>query len=208
MLVISAHCYTNATAVTEKPRPRMIHDVYGFPDELFDFAYPAPSHPEVAALAFKTVKPRWVGLDVDSGLNHGTWSVLTHMFPNADVPVRPLSVNASSPSTTTSTRCPSGTLARGSRAHHGQRQVVRNLRLVDWNQPVGRFDSSRFDQAATSLSSRSPGDILKRVDDNDFNLAMPTPDTASRCSTSPHSRPRPATPPDLLVDGRPTGRSQ
>ncbi len=93
ILCISAHWETQGAKVTAMLKPATIHDFYGFPRELFDVQYPAPGSPDLAQQIGKVVKMAAVQPDQSWGLDHGTWSVLKRMFPEADVPVVQLSLD-------------------------------------------------------------------------------------------------------------------
>ncbi|RZU16343.1 4,5-DOPA dioxygenase extradiol [Kribbella rubisoli] len=206
ILVISAHWYTNATAVTAMPRPRTIHDFYGFPQELFDVQYPAPGAPEVAELVADVCKPRWVGQDIDSwGIDHGTWSVLLHAFPDASIPVVQLSLNAFKDfdhhlelGRKLSPLRDEGVLIVGSG------NIVHNLRAVDYRKPDSGYDwALRFDEAARELLEGSPSEVAALDAHPDFAQAVPTPDhflpllyAAGLADDEPF---------DLLVDGHAAG---
>src|SRR6185503_15124340 len=92
-LCISVHWYLAATAVTSMTQPRTIHDFGGFPRELFEFQYPATGNPELAQRVQELLAPIPVDMDLQWGLDHGTWSILCHVFPQADIPVVQLSID-------------------------------------------------------------------------------------------------------------------
>jgi 4,5-DOPA dioxygenase extradiol len=93
ILSVSAHWYLPGTWVTAMDAPRTIHDFGGFPRELYQVAYPAPGDPALASRVQSLLAPLAVGRDTDWGLDHGTWSVLCHVFPEADIPVVQLSID-------------------------------------------------------------------------------------------------------------------
>ena len=93
VLVVSAHWFTKGTHITAMDFPSTIHDFGGFPQELFEVTYPAPGSPDLALEAKKLITSAEVGLDHDWGLDHGAWTVVRHMYPEAKIPVLQLSID-------------------------------------------------------------------------------------------------------------------
>ncbi len=179
VLAVSAHWYIGATAVTAMPRPRTIHDFHGFPPELSRFDYPAPGLPELAEEIAELVKPTQVVPDHDQwGLDHGTWSVLAHLYPEADVPVVQLSIDATKPM---SCHVELGARLAALRDRGvlvlSSGNVVHNLRRLQWNAPNGAFDwNIRFDDAVAQQMADDPSAILRTMEHPDCAAAVPTPD--------------------------------
>jgi 4,5-DOPA dioxygenase extradiol len=141
ILCISAHWETSGTFVTAMEKPATIHDFGGFPQALFDVQYPAPGSPGMAAETQKTIHSALVELDQKWGLDHGCWSVLRHLYPDADVPVLQLSLDYNKPSQDhfdlgkeLAVLRKKGVLIVGSG------NIVHNLRIMDWRRPDSGFE--------------------------------------------------------------------
>ncbi|WP_242392291.1 4,5-DOPA-extradiol-dioxygenase [Anaeromyxobacter oryzisoli] len=179
ILVVSAHWYIDATAVTSMARPRAIHDFFGFPRRLFEVQYPAPGDPELAAEVAEIAKPAHVRLDPESwGIDHGAWSVLVHAFPGADVPVVQLAIHALKPfdyhlelGARLAPLRDRGVLVLASG------NVVHNLHALDWSRSDFGFDwAHRFDDAARAIMTERPAEVGRLRDHPDYARAAPTPD--------------------------------
>src|SRR5690606_19878655 len=179
VLMVSAHWYVPMLAVTAMPRPKTIHDFFGFPKPLFDIQYPAPGLPELAEEVAEVAKPDHVGADVDGwGLDHGTWSVLVHAFPDADIPVVQLSIDLRKP--------PAWHLALGARLAAlrergilvmGSGNVVHNLRAIDWQRGDHGFDwARRFEERARQLMREAPHEVPSLSAHPDYRAAVPITD--------------------------------
>lgn len=179
ILCVSAHWFIQGTAVTAMERPRVIHDFYGFPPELFAFDYPAPGDPEVAREVADVLKPSYVGLDTDSwGLDHGTWSVLAHVFPDTKVPVLQLSLHAGAPFAYHVEMGAALTPLRDRGIFVvASGNVVHNLRRMDRGYGDRGFDwADRFDTHVRDVMTTRPGDLAEVGSHPDCALAVPTPE--------------------------------
>jgi 4,5-DOPA dioxygenase extradiol len=180
VLAISAHWYIPATMVTAVEKPRTIHDFGGFPRELYRVQYPAPGHPELASQLVNLLSPI-VNLDHHWGLDHGTWSVLCHVFPEADIPTIQLSIDETKP--------PAFHYELGKRLAplrdqgiliFGSGNLVHNLHAYAWGQHfVEPMDwAVRFElEARNHLLARVHMPLIEYESmGRDAQLSVPTPD--------------------------------
>jgi 4,5-DOPA dioxygenase extradiol len=180
ILCVSAHWYVNETAVTAMDEPPTIHDFGGFPEELYKVEYPAKGSPQLAARVRDLLAPVETRLDDDWGMDHGSWSVLVHAYPEADVPVIQLSIDRTKPASfhyeLAKRLAPlrdEGVLITASG------NIVHNLRLIEWNnraEPHGwavRFNRQVKDHLLQK--DHAPLIAYEQMGD-DARLAIPTPD--------------------------------
>ncbi|MHB8742928.1 MAG: 4,5-DOPA-extradiol-dioxygenase [Sulfuricaulis sp.] len=180
ILAVSAHWYTNGTAVTAMDRPRTIHDFGGFPQELFAVQYPAPGDPALAERVRALLAPVEVPRDKTWGLDHGTWSVLVHAFPRAEIPVVQLSIDGTKPpdfhyqlAKKLAPLRTDGVLIIGSG------NVVHNLGRIQWTEDAPPYDwAVRFNETVRGhLTAREHGPLIEIAALGvDARLSVPTPE--------------------------------
>jgi len=180
ILAISAHWLTRGAAVTAMAKPRTIHDLGGFPQALFEVQYPAPGDPALGAWVRGLLAPVEVALDLSWGLDHGTWSVLAHAFPDADIPVVQLSMDGTKPAQfhydigqRLAPLREEGVLIVGSG------NVVHNLMLMQRSEGAPAYAwAQRFNEKVrAALASRQHQVLIdfERADE-DARLSVPTPE--------------------------------
>lgn len=184
VLCVSAHWYISGTAVTTMTAPRTIHDFYGFPQHLYQFQYPAPGSPPLAQRVTELLAPLQVVKDQQWGLDHGCWTVMKHLYPQADVPVVQLSID----------------MNRDARWHYnigkqlaalreenvlviGSGNVVHNLRRIQFSDDAPAYPwAEQFNQhVRESIESRNHDALIDYQSGDDSlsraaMLSIPTPD--------------------------------
>ena len=177
ILMMSAHWYTRGLFVQSAAKPRQVHDMYGFPQELYDVTYPVLGDAELTEAVCSALGSD-VSINDDWGIDHGTWTVLVHMFPQADIPVVQISTNA---------------LAGMGDAYElgkrlaflrdqgfmiaGSGNVVHNLMAVDWSNPNGTPEADFFDtEIARAVRNRDDRMVLDYQQLAGADFAVPTPE--------------------------------
>jgi len=183
IVVVSAHWETKGTFVTAMQEPRTIHDFGGFPKALYEEEYPAPGHPELAREIAHLVQPEnTVHLDDKWGLDHGSWTVVKHLFPNADIPVIQISLDYTRPANHHYALAKQlGELRNKGVLIIGSGNIVHNLRRIAWNRLSENY---AYDWAIETndkikqwvLEGNHQALIDFRKQGKAFDLAIPTPE--------------------------------
>lgn len=180
ILSISAHWLTNGTFVHIGEKPKTIHDFSGFPEELFQVMYPCPGSPAFALAAQRLLSGIDAKGDKDWGIDHGTWSVLVHMFPEASVPVFQMSIDIAR---SASQHFELGKMLRKLRSKGvlviGSGNIVHNLRKMSWEKDAEPFDwAVEFDGQVKSLIEKRDYTALCNYEKlgNEALRSIPTPD--------------------------------
>jgi 4,5-DOPA dioxygenase extradiol len=181
VLVVSAHWFTNGTKITAMDMPPTIHDFGGFPQALFDVQYPAPGNPALAEETAKLISSAHVELDHDWGLDHGAWTVIRHMYPEANVPILQLSMD----------------YTKGAQYHYdlanelsalrekgvlilGSGNMVHNLRMMSWEMiNGGGYDWAieANEKFKTAITNKNHSALINYQNmGSDVLLGIPTPE--------------------------------
>lgn len=180
ILCISAHWETRGTFVTAMEKPKTIHDFGGFPKALFDVEYPAPGSPELARETADLVKKTTVELDHSWGFDHGSWSVIARMFPNADIPMIQLSLDRfQTPQWHYELAQELAVLRKKGVLIVGSGNMVHNLRMLSWQNPEATYDwAEEAHEKFKSLILKGDHQSLIKYDSlgKSAALSIPTPE--------------------------------
>jgi 4,5-DOPA dioxygenase extradiol len=177
ILCVSAHWETEGTFVTAMPQPRTIHDFYGFPEELYQVQYTAPGSADLAEKICGLVSSAAVALDNQWGLDHGSWSVLRRMYPEADIPVLQLSLDRTKPPRFHYNLAAELTPLRNEGVLIlGSGNIVHNLRQIQWNAGEPYPWAIEFDRLTETLMVTGDHDRLVNYQTlgKSANLSVPT----------------------------------
>lgn len=179
ILSVSAHWYTKGTKIMNEENPKTIYDMYGFPKELYEVTYNTSGSPHIARISRELISKE-TEYDNSWGIDHGTWSVLVHMYPDRNIPVFQISIDAEAPP---AAHYQIGKELKALREQgvliFGSGNIVHNLRRVDWNKAGEGFDwAYEFDAYIhDSIMKKNHSNILHFSQAGDVaRLAVPTPD--------------------------------
>lgn len=182
ILCISAHWETRGTQVTAMEAPQTIHDFGGFPQALFDVQYPAPGNPQLAEETKAMVHSTQVGLNYNWGLDHGAWSVVKHLYPNADVPIIQMSLDHTlKPEQHYALAKEIAALRDKGVLIIGSGNMVHNLRMVAWDKMNEAYAFDWAQEARNKMNTAILGGdhaalVNFHAQGRAFDLAIPTPE--------------------------------